>query len=341
MKKSESELDELSVKIIERMRDLESQVEKLEDCHDCQQNLRFSDENCKQIRKMKMEISRLNEELYDLHGSTIGGAIKRAVTYWGYVSESGRKLPPPNIPADDFRNEAWFAFGKFVREKYDPKKHKKFTHKVWSVVFKHLKELIGEDGMKTSLPGSLCWGLECLQKLSNIRKQESYKQKRYVSIEEICEKLNITKAHVKSLMSLRYGFYPLIKTNSENEDYLITDLHGHYSPDSPDYESEITKAKFEQIGEIQKKHCTEMERGVNTLIHGRSELYVICIDEIAKNHPAIRKRISEIEDEILEDITDDGLLETLKGFFAQRVKYSWKPFPSLLKRMGIGYLSKN
>lgn len=341
MKKSALELDKLSVPIIERMRDLESQVAELEDCHDCEQNLSFSDEHCKEIRKMKMEISRLNEELYNLHGQTIGGAIKKAVTHWGYVSKSGCKLPPPNIPADDFRNEAWYAFGKFVKEKYDPKKHTSFSKTAWSVVFKHLKELIGEDGMKTSQPGSLCWGLECLQKLSNIRKQESYKQNRYVSIEEVCEKLNISKTHVKSLMSLRYGFDPLIRTNGENEDYLITDLHGHYSPDSPDYESEITKAKFEQIGEIQKKHCTEMERGVYTLINGRSELYVVCIDEIAKNHPAIQKRIREIEDEILEDITDDGLLETLRGFFAQRVKYSWKPFPSLLKRMGIGYLSKN
>jgi hypothetical protein len=290
---------------------------------------------------MKMEISRLNEQLYDLHGSTIGGAIKKAIKHWGYKTESGKKLPPPNIPPSDFRNEAWYAFGKFVREKFDPKKHTNFTRKAWSVVFKHLKELIGADGMKTSLPGSLCWGLECLQKLSNIRKQEEYKQKRFVSIEEVIKNLNISKAHVKALMGLRYGFDPLIRTNSDNEDYLITDTNGHHSPDTPDYESEVTKAKFEQLGEIGKKYCTEMERGVNTLISGRGELYVICIDEIAKNHPAIRKRIGEIEDEILEDITDDGLLETLRGFFAQRVKYSWKPFPSLLKRMGIGYLSKN
>ena len=88
-----------------------------------------------------------------------------------------------------------------------------------------------------------------------------------------------------------------------------------------------------KLAQFSKEYCTDYQREAFTLTSGIPELYEISIDEVARDQPAIQKKNKEIENELLENVTDEGLLASLRGFFARRAEFMQNHFQDLLKRL--------
>lgn len=296
-----------------------------------------------EIRKTAIKIQRINENLLEAYQPVINGLILQVKKSWGWIDEYNNTQYPIGFSRPEIESEAKIAFGKFV-EKFDPADSKNFRQSVFTFMLSECKKGLAKTNLKIEEPNGILKYLECLQKLSHIRKQEEFNLKRFVSINEVCDRFGIDVDIVKAMMRLcdSIGEYDsLMQTNSQTgKEYLVTDTveysdHLNDQDDDLEYESEVTRAKWHKIGHWMQKSCKPREQAVVVLTTGNAELYSICIDELARNNPAIKSRITEIEGELLQNVTDEGLVDSLKGFFARRAEFWAKPFDALQTLLGL------
>ncbi|BAQ84592.1 RNA polymerase sigma-factor [uncultured Mediterranean phage uvMED] len=319
--------------LLAEMREIDEEASVLrEKAEALKVELKYNQELEREIRWLESKSQRIKAELIDAHFDLINGCVGEIIKKHGMKQPNMNGIIVPVAPRgfeeEDLKSEGLIAFQHFLKN-FDISKDSKFRDTAYWVIEKHVLKSIGRSSVQS---GERLWAYECLQKLVHVRRQEEKKLGREVNFKHVCAKLNIPYEFAQGLLGVCIITEPLFVEN-DNGDYICK---ADFNPEEDDYDS--SAEQMEIIERTVPKVCKDREGEVLALSTGSPGLHAVYLDEFTDNFPEVKKRIKEIEEDILSNITDEGLVQSAKNFFRLRSKAvlaGRKPSPELLKKMGL------
>jgi len=331
---NEKDLSDESVrKLISELQSINKEINAIEEVISKEkQNLTYDGGKDFELSKLKIKAERINTDIINGHRQLIGKLVNQATKNFGKHNDKGKKVAPFEYAKEDLEQEAWKEF-QSVLNRFDLSKESNFSNTAGFAIKCYLKRLFGYAGMKTE-NGDGIWAEQCLQKLVIVRQNESIIQGRQVELEEVCQFLDIPIKILNGLMTICHRVES-IYAEGKGLDFVKTDFYEDgQMEDTTRYDYE-RREQYKWFTKEAKKHVSSKEMNVIASSYAQGDFYGITIDSLAKEFPVIKKRIEEIEDQILENQTDEGLVDSIKDFFLLRSMQAEEPCPDLLKRLGI------
>jgi DNA-directed RNA polymerase specialized sigma subunit len=178
---------------------------------------------------------------------------------------------------------------------------------------------------------------EVCNKINIVYNQLCQEKKRYATKQEVADALKIDISKIESVLRDKENVFSLDQQLSDAfDDGDNCDWHGLISNDLIDDPFNLTSDH--ELGEIMPKlseGLLDHERNAMALSFHSPYLCKNTLDRISNEHPAIAKRVKNVEKELLEKGIKQDEIKTFQSFFDCCRNSANNPMPKILKDQGF------